>query len=143
MAARFSAIRFEGARVCSLSPDGTAVAVGADGRALIANPADGSVLYQTDAIGQLSDCRLLSSRRLLFTSDWDCELVVWDMEDDRPVARYEGHTYTANCCSVTPDGRLSLTGGGDDTVRLWSPRRGGQRFQGRPSCKTGLRLYRE
>ena len=117
---KVSAIRFEGARVCSLSPDGTAVAVGADGRALIANPADGSVLYQTDAIGQLSDCRLLSSRRLLFTSDWNCELVVWDMEDDRPVARYEGHTYTANCCSVTPDGRLSLTGGGDDTVRLWS-----------------------
>lgn len=113
-------VPFEGAEFCSLSPDGKAIAVAARGRAVIANPADGSVLYRTAAIGQLSDCRLLDGRRLLFTSDWDVELVMWDMALDRALVRYEGHTYTANCCAATPDGRLALSGGGDNTVRLWS-----------------------
>lgn len=117
---KVSAVPFEGARVCSFSPDGKTVAVGADYRAVIANSVDGSVLYRTDAIGQLSDCCLLDSKRLLFTSDWGCELVVWDMETDQALVRYEGHTYTANCCSATHDGLFALTGGGDNTVRLWS-----------------------
>ena len=117
---KMSEVPFENAEFCSLSPDGKAIAVAAGGNVAIANAADGSVLHRTTAIGQLSDCRLLDGRRLLFTSDWDDELVVWDMALDRALVRYEGHTYTASCCAATPDGRLALSGGGDNTVRLWS-----------------------
>jgi WD40 repeat protein len=117
---KVTTVPFEGAQVCSFSPDGKVLAVAARGSAAIANPADGSVLHRTTAIGELSDCRLLDGRRLLFTSDGDVELVVWDMVLNRALIRYEGHTYSANCCAATPDGRFALTGGGDNTVRLWS-----------------------
>ena len=117
---KVSFVPLKGAQICSFSPDDRSVAVAAGHRALIANPADGLVLYTSDSIGQISDCRLLTSTRLLFTSGDGCELVVWDMETDQPIARYEGHTGQAACCSGTPDGRLALTGGWDKTVRLWS-----------------------
>jgi WD40 repeat protein len=118
---KVSEVPFEAGEFCSFSPDGKAIAVAARGRAVIANSADGFILYRTSKIGkQISDCVLLDNRRLLFTSDWDVEVVVWDVALDCATVRYEGHTYTANCCAATPDGRLALSGGGDNTVRLWS-----------------------
>jgi WD40 repeat protein len=117
---KLSVVPLENAQVCSFSPNGKSIAVGTNRRALIANPVDGSVLHSTENIGELSDCRLLDSNRLLITSGWDCQVVVWNVETDRAVVSFEGHTYTAACCSATPDGQLALTGGGDDTVRLWS-----------------------
>jgi WD40 repeat protein len=107
------------ADVCSFSPDGCYLAVATPDSVAVASVADGSILRHTDAISDLSDCRLLSEGRLLFTSG-ECELVVWDLENDRALARYQGHTYTADCCAATPDGEYALTGGGDNTVRLWS-----------------------
>ena len=115
-----SHVPFVDGKVCSFSPDGMSVAVACDDRAVIANTADGASSYVTHSIGRVADCRLLDDKRLLLTSDWDCELVIWDMEIDQHVISYQGHTYTARCCAVTPDGRLALTGGGDHTVRLWS-----------------------
>jgi WD40 repeat protein len=122
---------------CSLSPDGRRVAVATAGSAVVADVADGSILFHATGVGeQLSDCCLLDDRHLLLTTDWDCELVVWDMQLDRPLARYGGHTYTANCCAVTPDGRHALSGGGDNTVRLWSL--DGQIAASRPDRHTKL-----
>jgi WD40 repeat protein len=63
---------------------------------------------------------LLDDRRLLLASDAACELEVWDMSADRCLARYSGHTYAVNGFAVTPDGRYALSGGSDDSVRLWS-----------------------
>ena len=118
---KVSTISFDGGEFCAFAPDGKSLAVAKAGGAVIANVADGSILYRTEAIGdEFSDCRLLAGNRLLFTSNWDVQLVVWDMELDRALVKYEGHTYTANCCAVTPDGRFALSGGGDNTVRLWS-----------------------
>jgi WD40 repeat protein len=116
-----SNVSFDGGEFCSFAPDGKTIAVAQRGGAVIANVAGGAILYRTKAIGeQVSDCRLLDGSRLLFTSDWDVQLVVWDMALDRAIVKYEGHTYTADCCAVTPDGRFALSGGGDNTVRLWS-----------------------
>ena len=118
---KVSEVSFDSGEFCSFGPDGKTIAVADRGSAVIANAADGSILYRTKAIGdQVSDCRLLDGNRLLFTSDWDVQLVIWDMELDRALVKYEGHTYTAECCAVTPDGRFALSGGGDNTVRLWS-----------------------
>jgi WD40 repeat protein len=104
---------------CSFSLDGRYLAVASDDSAAIVDATDGSILFTSTALGRVSDCRLLDRTRLLYTSDWDCGLVVRDMEGDRAVT-FEGHTYTANCCAVAGDGITALSGGGDDTVRLWS-----------------------
>jgi WD40 repeat protein len=114
------AIDLEDARACSFGPDDTTMAVGARTKAVIVDATDGSVLFRTEGIGDLSDCCLLDDKRLLIASGADCELVIWDLESDRALTRYEGHTYSANCCAVTPDGGFALSGGGDNTVRLWS-----------------------
>lgn len=111
---------FEGVSTCSFSRDGRYLAVSSSDSAAIADAADGSILFTSRALGQVSDCRLLDRTHLVYTSDWDCGVVVWDMERDRAVVTYEGHTYTANCCAVTRDGLYALSGGGDNTVRLWS-----------------------
>jgi WD40 repeat protein len=118
---RISTVPLEkSAQTCSFGPDDTSVAIVTDNQAIVANSADGSVLHRVTAFTQISDCRLLDNQRLLLTTAWDCELVVWDMEADQAITRYEGHTYTVECCAVTQDGRVALTGGGDHTVRLWS-----------------------
>jgi WD40 repeat protein len=112
------------APTCSFGPDETSVAVAGFNRALVFNSADGSVRYCSSQLDQPTDqssaCRLLDNKRVLFTSASSCELVIWDMETNRAVARYEGHTSSVNWCAATPDGRLALSGGGDNTVRLWS-----------------------
>jgi WD40 repeat protein len=113
-------IDFDGAVACAFAPDGHSVAVAARNRALVVDVDSGSVRHGPHAFDQISDCRLLDERRLLLTTDWDCRLVVWDMQANAGLAQYEGHTYTANCCAVTPDVRIALTGGGDHTVRQWS-----------------------
>jgi WD40 repeat protein len=113
-------VPFPSARWCSFSPDGGSIAVATDSQVLIADARDGSIAVSSSLPGHLSDCRLLDSRRLLYTSDWDCSVVVWDPDGDRTLATYEGHTYSADRCAVTPDSLHALSGGGDDTVRLWS-----------------------
>ncbi|GAA2152584.1 hypothetical protein GCM10009826_10990 [Humibacillus xanthopallidus] len=107
--------------LCSFSPDGRHVAVVTRGSAVVAQVADGSIHFRAAGLGDgVSDCCLLDERRVMFTSEWGCELVVWDMKLDRALVRYGGHTYTVDCCAVTRDGGHALSGGGDNTVRLWS-----------------------
>jgi WD40 repeat protein len=111
---------FEGVSTCSFSRDGRYLAVASSDSAAIADAADGTILFTSTSLGQVSDCRLLDRTRLVYTSGWDCGVVVWDMESDVAVVTYEGHTYTAECCAVTREGLYALSGGGDNTVRLWS-----------------------
>ena len=116
----FADISLPGAQLCSFSPDGQLLVIAMRGCAIVASSADGSILHQTKAIDEIVQCRLLPNLRLLYTSGWDCKLVVLDIEKERVVERYEGHTYTVDSCACTPDGQFALTGGGDNTVRLWS-----------------------
>jgi WD40 repeat protein len=113
-------VKLAGAKTCSFSPDSRSLAVANQRCAIVASTSDGSTLHQTDAIRWLEECRLLPNGRLLFTSGSGCELIVWNMDNDHAVERYQGHTYSVDCCASTPDGRYALTGGGDNIVRLWS-----------------------
>lgn len=116
-------IALEDAILCYFSPDGRSVAVAAENRVLIANSADGTILRESIEMGTISDGRLLPNGRWLFTSGMSgAELVVWDFETNRAISRYQGHTYSANCCAITPDGMFAVTGGSDNTVRSWSLR---------------------
>jgi serine/threonine protein kinase len=49
----------------------------------------------------------------------ECALVVWDLQADREVHRFSGHTARILAIAVSPDGRCALTGSMDKTMRLW------------------------
>jgi WD40 repeat protein len=76
------------------------------------------------------DCRTIAlsadGRRLAVTSDW--EVLLFDLErwPQRPtvLGRHQG---TVSALAFGPDGRTLLTGGWDNTVRLWELDRGAER----------------
>lgn len=49
----------------------------------------------------------------------DFTLRVWNPRTGRCEHRLDGHTGPVGALSVSPDGRLALTGSGDQTARLW------------------------
>ncbi|WP_030185357.1 WD40 repeat domain-containing serine/threonine-protein kinase [Streptomyces sp. NRRL S-813] len=49
----------------------------------------------------------------------DLVVRVWDLRTGRCVHRLEGHTAPIAALAVSPDGRLALTGSGDQLARLW------------------------
>jgi WD40 repeat protein len=44
---------------------------------------------------------------------------LWDLDDGKLVRQYEGHKFGAWHAVFLPDGRSILTGGLDETMRLW------------------------
>jgi WD40 repeat protein len=76
------------------------------------------------------DCRALAlstdSRRLAIASDW--EILVYDVDRSPLRATVLGrHQGTVSALAFGPDGRTLLTGGWDNTVRLWDLDRGIER----------------
>jgi WD40 repeat protein len=59
--------------------------------------------------------------RRVVTCGWGTDLTVhvWDIASGKDIVCYEGHTASALCVAVTPDGKQALSGGGDGTLRLW------------------------
>jgi WD40 repeat protein len=70
-------------------------------------------------------------RRALFASA-DKSVRLWDVETNREVRRFIGHTASVWCVAFAPDGKQALSGGADRTVRLWDVETGQElrRFEG-------------
>jgi hypothetical protein len=66
---------------------------------------------------------------------------IWDVAAGREVAQPRGHTAGITNIALTPDGRLGLTSGVDETLRLWDLR-GGQQLQQWPSGFAGPETMR-
>jgi WD40 repeat protein len=49
----------------------------------------------------------------------DCDLVVWDVDTGMETGRYPGHFSTVLSLAVTSDFKFALSGGADNTARLW------------------------
>jgi WD40 repeat protein/mono/diheme cytochrome c family protein len=49
----------------------------------------------------------------------DRSVRLWDVEAERDLRRFIGHTASVWCVAFSPDGTRALSGGADATVRLW------------------------
>ena len=47
------------------------------------------------------------------------KMLIWDLESDQTLCKPEGHTDRVMAMAVTPDGRRAISGGHDQTLRVW------------------------
>ncbi|KAG2374104.1 hypothetical protein C9374_011183 [Naegleria lovaniensis] len=77
----------------------------------------------TGHTGYLSCCKFLNDRHIL-TSSGDQSCILWDIEMNQPVTRFEEHTGDCMSVSIKPDGdnNLFLSGSCDGNAKLWDIR---------------------
>ncbi|MCH8148029.1 MAG: hypothetical protein IH987_08560 [Planctomycetes bacterium] len=70
----------------------------------------------------------------------DFSLKLWDVETNKQVRRFEGHTAGITSVVFSPDGNKALSGGHDGTVRLWEVETGKElhRFEGHTGWVYGV-----
>jgi WD40 repeat protein len=51
-------------------------------------------------------------------------LLLWDQFSGTSPTELHGHSDSVNCMTISPDGRLAVSGSEDNTVRVWSLRMG-------------------
>lgn len=119
-----------------LSPDGRLVATGGNTDVepvRLWKTSDGSKVLETDISNVLSlefspdgAYLLLSGKSRAFETEigWNVDrsgsrVQVWDVNAGRQVFSLDGHTDFVNSARFSPDGKLILTAGDDQTARVW------------------------
>jgi WD40 repeat protein len=111
----------------------TSVVWSADGKKVISSSFDKTVRVWDAKTGKELDSfevspigcdgvAIIPGTTRIITTGWgtDHELRVWDLPTKKPIRRFVGHTGSAICVAVTPDGKQALSGGGDGILRLWA-----------------------
>jgi guanine nucleotide-binding protein G(I)/G(S)/G(T) subunit beta-1 len=71
--------------------------------------------------GYISSCTFIAEDRMLTTSG-DCSAALWDIENRRVLREYTEHNLDVNCCAVSPDKNIFVTGSCDSTTKVWDIR---------------------
>ncbi|KAG6004905.1 hypothetical protein E4U21_000632 [Claviceps maximensis] len=106
----------------------------ADRRIIFHDTAKGSVINEIDTGSQV--CNIAwskNSNEIVSTHGYSQnQIVVWKYPSMTQVASLTGHTYRVLYLAMSPDGRVVVTGAGDETLRFWSVfgRRPGTREEG-------------
>ncbi|PNY29737.1 Fizzy-like protein [Tolypocladium capitatum] len=106
----------------------------ADRRIIFHDTVKGSVINEIDTGSQV--CNLAwskNSNEIVSTHGYSQnQIVVWKYPSMTQVASLTGHTYRVLYLAMSPDGRVVVTGAGDETLRFWSVfgRRPGTREEG-------------
>jgi WD40 repeat protein len=118
------------------SSDSRLVASGADDRTVrVWDAADGSQVMEPlrGHNAAVSSVVLNTTTTLFFSSSWDKTIIIWglDIAGRKATVRHtlQGHTQGVlgvRSISLCPDARLLVSGGDDDTVRVWEAATGHQ-----------------
>lgn len=106
----------------------------ADRRIIFHDTVKGTVVNEIDTGSQV--CNLAwskNSNEIVSTHGYSQnQIVVWKYPSMTQVASLTGHTYRVLYLAMSPDGRVIVTGAGDETLRFWScfGRRPGTREDG-------------
>ncbi|UNI24472.1 substrate-specific activator of APC-dependent proteolysis [Purpureocillium takamizusanense] len=106
----------------------------ADRRIIFHDTVKGSVINEIDTGSQV--CNIAwskNSNEIVSTHGYSQnQIVVWKYPSMTQVASLTGHTYRVLYLAMSPDGRVVVTGAGDETLRFWSVfgRRPGAREEG-------------
>lgn len=94
----------------------------ADRRIIFTDTLHGSVINEIDTGSQV--CNLAwskNSNEIVSTHGYSQnQIVVWKYPSMTQVASLTGHTYRVLYLAMSPDGRVIVTGAGDETLRFWN-----------------------
>lgn len=99
----------------------------ADRKIMFHNTATGALINEIDTGSQV--CNLAwskNSNEIVSTHGYSQnQIVVWKYPSMTQVVSLTGHTYRVLYLAMSPDGRVCVTGAGDETLRFWNcfPRR--------------------
>ncbi|KAL2888169.1 Fizzy-related protein -like protein [Ceratocystis lukuohia] len=94
----------------------------ADRRIIFHDTINGTITNQVDTGSQV--CNIAwskNSNEIVSTHGYSQnQIVVWKYPSMTQVASLTGHTYRVLYLAMSPDGRVVVTGAGDETLRFWS-----------------------
>ena len=109
----------EQARSLAFSPDGSRLAIGAEGLTIWRVTDGQPVATLSDASAKISALAYSPDGTLLAASGRDLRIGLWKAADGAPVASLGGHRAAIHRLAFSPDGEAIASASADGTVRLW------------------------
>ena len=100
-----------------------------DGKFLAATSGDGTTRlyvrnsYRENAVLQsgafTAGLAFRPDSKLMATSNWSGEVILWDPATARPLASFQAHTENIPSLAFSPDGKTLATASADGSIKLW------------------------